>query len=159
VIIFNWRGLVATVIVAVPAFLMLNRLEAAGWSVSASLCFLAIAIPLPLSLYAYTVDRCDRPGVLRPYWDNFLQACAETYAGRTPDYNPERRTVFCVLPLALGPHIVFLAYLATWLWWAVSGDALTLLPYVACAAGSCLVAVVYGKFTESRRLIIIDLPD
>jgi hypothetical protein len=159
VFLFNWRGLFATVLVAVPAFYVMGRLEDAGWSVGALLCFLAIATTLPLSLYAYTIDRCDRPGVLRPYWDNFLQVCAEAYSGTSSDYNPERRTAFCFLPLAVGPYVVFLVYLGTWIYWLFTGDATTLLPYLACTAASCVVAAAYGKLTESRRLIIIELPD
>jgi len=48
--IFNWRGLFATVIVGIPAFYVMNRLEDAGWSAGPLLCFLAIAMTLPLSL-------------------------------------------------------------------------------------------------------------
>ncbi len=159
VFIFNWRGLVATVLVGVPAFYVMSRLEDAGWSLGSLLCFLSIAMTLPLSLFAYTIDRCDRAGVLRPYWDNFLQVCAESFSGTSPDYNPERRTAFCFLPLAVGPYVVFLVYLGTWIYWVLTGDAKTLVPYLACTGISCVVAAVYGKLTESRRLIVIELPD
>ena len=158
VFIFNWRGLFATIGVGVPTFYIMGRFEDAGWSVGSLLCFLAIAMTLPLSLFAYTIDRCDRPGVLLPYWDNFLQACAEAFGGTTSDYNPERRTAFCLLPLAIGPYVVFLVYLGTWIYWACTGDAMTLAPYLACTAASCAVAASYGKLTESRRLIILELP-
>ncbi len=157
--IFNWQGLVATIVVGIPAFWTLNRLEAAGWTIGPALCFLSIAMTLPLSLFAYAFDRCDRPGVLRPYWDNTLQVFAEAYGGTSPDYNPERRTAFCLWPLAIGPYIFFMIYLGTWLYWAFTGDATTLLPYLAFSAGSCLIAAIFGKLTETRRLIVFDLPD
>ena len=55
VFIFNWRGLFATVIVGVPAIYVMDRLEDAGWSVGVLLCFLAIAMTLSLSLFAYRI--------------------------------------------------------------------------------------------------------
>jgi len=157
--VFNWRGLFATIFVVLPTVYVVDRLEAVGWPAGALLCLLAIATTLPLSLFAYTVDRCDRPGVLRPYWANFLQACCEASGGTPPDYNPERRTAFCLFPLAIGPYVVFLIYLGTWICWLFLGGAATLLPYLACTAVSCFLAAVYGKLTEPRRLVVVDLPD
>jgi hypothetical protein len=97
--------------------------------------------------------------MLRPYWDNTLQLLAESYGGSTPDYNPERRTAFCLWPLALGPYIMFLIYLGTWIYWACTGDAMTLFPYLAYTACSAIVAAIYGKATEGRRLIVFELPE
>ena len=80
ILIFDWRGLLATIVVGIPVFITMSRLEEdAGWPVGAVLCFFAIGMTLPLSLFGYTVDRCDRPGLIVPYWDNFKQVANETF--------------------------------------------------------------------------------
>ena len=75
------------------------------------------------------------------------------------DYNPNRRTALCFIPLAVGPYFVFLIYLGTWIYWAATGDATSLLPYLVCSAGSCIVAAIYGKALEGRRLIAVELDE
>lgn len=153
-LIFNWRGLFATIVIGFPAFWALNQLENAGWTAAPSLCFIAIAMTLPLSMFAYTIDRCDRPGALRPYWDNSIQECYAMYGYRDEDaFNPDRRTAWCVWPLALGPYIIFLIYVGVWLYWAITGDPLTLLPYLGCSFASCVVAAIYAKTTEWVRVV------
>ena len=159
-LIFDWRDLLATIAVGIPVFSALDPLSDAGFSDGFVLCFFAIAMTLPLSLFAYTVDRCDRPGSLRPYWDNFQQVANEAFGATSSDDNPERRTAVCLWPLALGPYIVLLIYLGTWIYWTVTGDPFTLLPYLACTVASCILAAIYGKAVEWRRLIpepLIDL--
>lgn len=154
ILIFNWRGLLATVAVGVPVFMMMNRLENGGWSVGPLLVFVAIGMTLPLSLLAYTIDRCDRPGVLRPYWDNFAQECSTAFGVyEWGSFNPDRRTAFCLWPLAVGPYIICLIYVGAWLYWAFTGDPVTLLPYLACTAISCAIAAAYGKATERLRVL------
>lgn len=157
ILIFDWRGLLATTVVSIPAFFALNALESAGWSAGVVFCFFAIATTLPLSLFGYTVDRCDKPGVLLPYWDNFQQLANESMGVTSSDHNPDRRTAVCVWPLALGPYCVAVIYLVIWIYFAVTGDPFSLLPYLACTVGSCIVCAIYGKAIEWRRVIVLDL--
>lgn len=157
ILIFDWRGLLATVVVVTPAFFALNALEEAGWSAGTVMCFFAIVTTLPLSMFGYTVDRCDKPGVLLPYWDNFQQIAHQSMGGSSSDDNPDRRTAICLWPLALGPYCVLLIYLVFWICFAFAGDPFSLLPYLACVVASCIVAAIYGKAIERRRVIVIDL--
>ena len=159
IFIFDWRGLVATIVVATPVFFAMSALEEAGWPVEAVLCFAAIATTLPLSMFGYTVDRCDKPGVLLPYWDNFRQLANETFGVTSSDDNPDRRTAVCFWPLALGPYCVVVIYVVFWILWTVTGDPFSVLPYLACTVGSCILAAIYGKAVESRRVIVFDLED
>lgn len=155
--IFNWRGLAATVVVSVPIFIAMGQLEAAGWKAGPLFCFVAIGITLPLSMFGYTFDRCDRPGVLLPYWDNFKQVANESFGAISSEDNPDRRTAFCLWPLALGPYFIVIIYIVFWICFAVSGDPFSLLPYLGLVVVSAVAAAIYGKAIEERRVIVIDL--
>jgi hypothetical protein len=156
-LVFNWRGLFATILVGIPVFSALNWLEnVRGWPVTSALAFTAVGMTLPLALLACVIDRCDRKGALRPYWENSLQFCFEMYGHDPPEwfsYHPGRRTAWCVWPLALGPYIILLTYLVVWVCAAVQGHPAWLLPQLLCVLAAAVGAIVFAKTTEWVRVL------
>ena len=156
-LVFNWRGLFATICVGIPVFFVGDRLENdAGWSAKSVLVFYAVGMTLPLALLAYVIDRCDRKGALRPYWENSLQFCFDMYDHDPSDwfpYHPGRRTAWCVWPLALGPYIVLLTYLVIWVCAAVQGHPRWLLPQLLCVTAAAVGAAAFAKATEWLRVL------
>jgi len=158
---FNLRG-IGTCIVCFGLLLfvgnLIERRELA--STGQVLAVTIIGGALLCSLFAFTTDKCDSPGVFRPYWQNFHQASYEALGQNPPDYfiaNPARVTAIFAFPLAVYPHFLaigmFCFAIPGMMKGKPSGFDVGLWKYLPIAMVSAAMATIYGYATSQLRQV------
>jgi hypothetical protein len=161
VLLFNIQGLMGTLGFGLGLLFLVNHLEnTAQIGRGNGLALIVIGTTFLSSLYGFTVDRTDRRGIIRPYWDNWRQVCYDALR-QSPTagfkYNPSRRTAVFFWPLALGPYCLLALLVPYWLYTRVGHAGFLwrgLLPrLILYSMVSCVAATIYGAVTQDHRLI------
>jgi hypothetical protein len=161
-LVFNWLGLLASVLCGVGAAFLIGGLEKIGVRLSVSGEFISwlIVWTQASAIIGLSWDRSDQPRFFKAYWRHFIHIVNSVFPPPRPknsSYNPAQRVLFCGFPLAIYPFvmlaflIVSLVYLAAVSWSPSKEHWFNIM--LPATAASCAVTLLYAYLTRHRRLI------
>ena len=158
ILIYNYVGLIATLVVYLPLLVLIDYLETTGWTRTQAMALFFVGGSTCLAIFALFWDRRDRGDFFGSYWTNYRQLIYQSMDAVPPsfDFRVQRRTAMFLVPLAMGPFCVLLGYLillarASWKGEDTSWGIYTVSSLVSCGL-TLTVAHIQAKAGSSNLL-------